>query len=43
MQLPKHVLLLVLSRFRGAKITTEDARALIFIGEYVYFLDFSPG
>jgi len=43
-RLPKHVLLVILSRFRGAKISSQNLRAtLIFVGEFFYFLYFLPG
>ena len=43
-RLPKHVLFVILSRFRGAKPTLENARAaLVFAGEFLYFLYFLPG
>ena len=43
-RLPKHVLFVILSRFRGAKPTLENAKAtIIFIGEFLYFLYFLPG
>ena len=43
-RLPKHVLLVILSRFRGAKFSLENARAtMVFIGEFLYFLYFLPG
>jgi GT2 family glycosyltransferase len=42
--LPKHVFMVILSRFRGAKPTLENARAtLVFVGEFLYFLYFLPG
>ena len=42
--LPRHVLLVILARFRGAKISRENLRAMfIFIGEFLYFLHFLPG
>ena len=42
--LTKHVLLVILSRFRGAKFTPENVRAaLVFAGEFLYFLYFLPG
>jgi GT2 family glycosyltransferase len=41
--LTKHVFLVILSRFRGAKLTLENVRAtLVFIGEFFYFLYFLP-
>jgi hypothetical protein len=43
-RLPKHVLLVIFSRFRGARPTPENARAaLAFAGEFLYFLYFLPG
>jgi GT2 family glycosyltransferase len=43
-RLPKHVLLVILSRFRGAKISPDNLRAaIIFSGEFLYFLCFLPG
>jgi len=43
-RLPKHVLLVILSRFRGAKLNFENLKAtMVFIGEFLYFLYFLPG
>ena len=43
-RLPKHVMLVILSRYRGAKFSLENARAtMVFIGEFLYFLYFLPG
>jgi GT2 family glycosyltransferase len=44
LRLPKHVLFVIHSRFRGAKLTIENVKAtFIFIGEFLYFLYFLPG
>ena len=44
MRLPKHVLLVILARFRGAKLNLENAKAArIFAGEFLYFLYLMPG
>jgi GT2 family glycosyltransferase len=43
-RLPKHVMMVILSRYRGAKFSLENARAtMVFIGEFLYFLYFLPG
>jgi hypothetical protein len=43
-RLPKHVLLVIFSRFRGAKLNLENARAaMAFAGEFLYFLYLLPG
>jgi GT2 family glycosyltransferase len=42
--LPKHVLFVIFSRFRGAKLTLDNARAtVVFFQEFIYFLRFLPG
>lgn len=44
LRLPKHALLVIISRFRGVKMSADNLRAMIiFIGEYLYFLFFLPG
>jgi GT2 family glycosyltransferase len=41
--LPRHVLGVILSRFRGKKLTVENARAaLVFVGEFFYVLSHLP-
>jgi GT2 family glycosyltransferase len=41
--LPRHVLAVILSRFRGKKLTAENARAaLVFVGEFFYVLSHLP-
>ena len=43
-RLPKHVLAVILSRFRGKKLTAENARAaVVFVGEFFYVLTHLPG
>ena len=38
------MLLVILARFRGAKLTLENAKAArIFAGEFLYFLSLMPG
>jgi GT2 family glycosyltransferase len=43
-RLPKHVLWVIVARFRGKKLNAENARAgLVFIGEFLYVLIHLPG
>ncbi len=43
-RLPKHVLLVIFSRYKGAKFSFQNLRAtMIFVGEFFYFLYFLPG
>jgi GT2 family glycosyltransferase len=44
MRLPKHVLLVILSRFRGAKLSSENVKAAkVFAGEFLYSLYLMSG